>query len=64
MTNELSTVTRDQMEQAFEAWENGFRINPAAYRTEDETRQLPVSAVSAERADYFFELLKLEQAKA
>lgn len=60
----LHGLTKQQMELAFEAWEKGFRIGPEKYRTEDEVRCLSVSQVSAERADYFFELLKLEQAKA
>ena len=60
----LNGLTMQQMEQAFEAWEKGFRIAPEKYRTEDEVRCLSVSQVSAERADYFFELLTLEQMKA
>lgn len=60
----LQDLTKQQMEQAFDAWEKGFRIDPEKYRTEDEVRFLSVSQVSAERADYFFELLKLEQVQA
>lgn len=61
MNKMLKRTTKRQMEQAFEAWENDFRIDPAKYRTLDEIRGLSVSQVSAERADYFFELLTLEQ---
>lgn len=64
VTPHINALTRDQMEQAFEAWERGFRIEPEKYRTQDEVRCLSVSQVSAERADYFWELLRLEQAKA
>lgn len=60
----LKPITKQHLEQAFEAWETGFRVDPKAYRTEEETRGLPVSQVSAERADYFFTLLDAVQAKA
>lgn len=59
----LDPVTIAQMEQAFEAWERGFRIEPDKYRTAQECICLGVSQVSAERADYFFQLLWLEQQK-
>ena len=64
LQTKLHGLTKQQMEQAFEAWEKGFRIEPEKYRTEDETRCLSMSQVSAERTDYFFALLQLEQAKA
>lgn len=60
---QLSDVTRAQVEQAFEAWERGYRIEPEKYRTADECKCLSVSQVSAERADYFVELLRVEQRK-
>lgn len=60
----LNGLTRAQMEQAFDAWERGYRIAPEKYRTPDECKCLSVSQVSAERTDYFWELLKLEQARA
>ena len=60
----LNGLTIQQIEQAFEAWEKGFRIAPEKYRTENEVRCLSVSQVSAERADYFFELLNVQQVRA
>lgn len=57
-------MSKAQLEQAFEAWEKGCRIDPGKYRTADECKRLSVSQLSAERADYFYELLTLEQAKA
>lgn len=63
MTEELNNVTKAQMERAFEAWENGYRIEPDKYRTPEECAGLPVTQVSAERADYFFELLTLQQSE-
>lgn len=63
MTTTLGRVTKEQLERAFEAWETGFRISPEKYRTQDEVRCLAVSQVCAERADYFYELLVIEQAK-
>lgn len=62
MAQALNQVTKEQMQEAFEQWEQGFRISPENYRTEEETRGLSVSQVSAERADYFFELVRLQQA--
>lgn len=59
----MDNVTREQVEQAFEAWERGYRIAPEKYRTPDECKCLGVSQVSAERADYFIELLRIEQSK-
>lgn len=50
-------VTLEQMAKAFEAWENGFRADPSAYLTAEECAALEVSAVSADRAAYFQELL-------
>jgi hypothetical protein len=50
-------VTKEQMEQAFEAWEKGYRIEPEKFRTLEECKFLGVSQLSAERADYFYELL-------
>ena len=64
MAAELVNVTREQMEKAFEAWESGFRIEPEKFRSHEETLGLSVSQVSAERADYFFELVRLQQANA
>lgn len=61
--DQINGLTRQQMEQAFEAWENGFRIEPAKFRSPDECKQLSVSQVSAERTDYFWQLLLPQQAK-
>jgi hypothetical protein len=51
------TVTLEQMAQAFEAWENGFRAEPSKYLTAEECAAANVSALSADRAAYFRELL-------
>lgn len=59
----LPPITKTHLENAFEAWEKGCRVNPEMFRTEEECRRLSVSQVSAERADYFFELLKQEVAR-
>lgn len=62
-TTFLSPVKKRQLELAFEAWETGYRIEPSKFRPPEECAWLNVSQVSAERADYFFELLVIEQAK-
>ena len=54
-------ITKAQLELAFEAWEQGFRIDPDKFRTAEEVADLSVSQVSAERADYLFELLAMQQ---
>lgn len=51
------TVTLEQMAQAFEAWENGYRAEPSKYLTAEECAAANVSALSADRAAYFRELL-------
>jgi len=51
------TVTLQTMAQAFEAWENGFRAEPSKYLTAEECAAANVSALSADRAAYFRELL-------
>lgn len=51
------TVTLGQMAQAFEAWEKGFRADPSSYLTAEECAAANVSALSADRAAYFRELL-------
>ena len=51
------TVTLEQMAQAFEAWENGFRAEPSKYLTAEECAAANVSTLSAARAAYFRELL-------
>jgi hypothetical protein len=51
------SVTLEQMAQAFEAWENGFRAEPSKYLTAEECAAANVSALSADRAAYFRELL-------
>ena len=51
------TVTLEQMAQAFEAWENGFRAEPSKYLTAEECAASNVSTLSADRAAYFRELL-------
>lgn len=50
-------VTLEQMAQAFEAWENGFRAEPSKYLTAEECAAANVSTLSADRAAYFRELL-------
>ena len=51
------SVTLEQMAQAFEAWENGFRAEPSKYLTAEECAAANVSALPADRAAYFRELL-------
>lgn len=60
MDKELHRIDKGTLEAAFERWEKGYRITPDKYRTPEECKCLSVSQVSAERADYFFELLALE----
>jgi hypothetical protein len=64
MTTETNTtraapmsVTLEQMAQAFEAWENGFRAAPERFLTTEECAALNVSTLSADRASYFRGLL-------
>ncbi len=57
------TVTLEQMAQAFEAWENGFRAEPSNYLTAEECAAANVSALSADRAAYFRELLAVAPQK-
>lgn len=59
MTTELHRIDKTTLELAFEAWEKGYRISPEKYRTTEECKFLGVSQLSAERADYFFELLQV-----
>lgn len=56
-TDEAMPVTLEQMARAFEAWENGFRADPSKYMTAEECAAANVSALSADRAAYFRELL-------
>jgi hypothetical protein len=56
------TVTLEQMAQAFEAWENGFRAEPSKYMTAEECAAANVSTLSADRAAYFRELLAVSLA--
>lgn len=58
------TVTHESLTQAFEAWENGYRTKPTAFRTEEECAAMGVQQLSVERADYFLTLLHELQAKA
>lgn len=51
------TVTLEQMAQAFEAWENGYRADPTNFLTAEECAASNVSTLSADRAAYFRELL-------
>jgi hypothetical protein len=53
-------VTLEQMARAFEAWENGFRAEPAKYMTAEECAAANVSKLSADRATYFRELLEAQ----
>jgi hypothetical protein len=57
LETEKLTVTLEQMAQAFEAWENGFRADPSKFLTYEECAALNVSTMSADRAAYFRELL-------
>lgn len=50
---ELSSVTRAELAQAFEKWEQDFRVHPDKLLSAEEVMFLGVSQVSAERADYF-----------
>ena len=52
-------TAREQLERAFQLWEDGYRIAPDKYRTAEEMAGLTVSQLSAERADYFAELLAM-----
>lgn len=54
---EKLSVTLEQVAQAFEAWENGFRADPAKFLTAEECAALNVSTLAADRASYFRELL-------
>jgi len=57
-TNSLPmTVTLEQLAQAFEAWENGYRAEPSKFLTAEECATAEVSTLSADRAAYFHELL-------
>ncbi len=47
-----------QLAQAFEAWEDGFRAEPAKYMTAEECAAAQVSDLSANRAAYFMGLLR------
>ena len=58
MSTTTPPISRETLAKAFEAWENGFRTQPQAFRTSEECLQLGVSQVSAERADYFYDLLQ------
>jgi hypothetical protein len=51
------TVSLEQMAQAFEAWENGFRADPTKYLSAAECAAANVSELSADRAAYLCELL-------
>ena len=51
------SVTLEQMAQAFEAWEAGFRAEPSKYMTAKQCAAANVSELSADRAAYFRELL-------
>lgn len=42
---------------AFEKWESDYRVNPSNYLTHEEVAASGVSEVSADRAEYFMELL-------
>jgi len=55
---EQLTVTVQQMAQAFEAWENGYRATPGEYMTPEQCAQAQVSELSANRASYFAQLLR------
>ena len=49
--------TLQDFAKAFEKWENGYRVNPGAFMTNEEVAASEVSEVSAGRAEYFMELL-------
>lgn len=53
------TVTLEQMAQAFESREKGFRAEPSKYLTAEECAAANVSTLSADRAAYFRELLEV-----
>lgn len=58
------TITRAQLDAAFESWEQGFRMDPQAYRSQDDMARLEVSVLSAERSDYLLGLLKRQASAA
>lgn len=49
--------TLQEFAVAFEKWENGYRINPSAFMSNEEVASAEVSEVSAGRAEFFMELL-------
>jgi hypothetical protein len=44
--------------KAFEAWENDYRANPQEYLTPEEASEIGVSQLSADRANYFYHLMR------
>ena len=44
------SATLEQLAQAFEAWENGFRAEPSKYLTAEGCAAANVSSLSADRA--------------
>ena len=44
--------------KAFEVWENDCRANPQQYLTAEEASELGVSQLSADRASYFYQIMR------
>lgn len=51
-------ITLKQAAIVFEKWETEYRASPEEFLTSEEVSQLGVSEVSAQRAEYFIQLLK------
>lgn len=54
----MNNVTKEQLAQAFEAWEKDYRVNQSDYKSKEECTFMGVSQLSAERAEYFYALLQ------
>lgn len=54
----LMPLTLQQIAEAFERWEQGFRTQPEKFLTPAECAAMNVNQLSADRAVYFCEMLK------
>jgi hypothetical protein len=52
-------IKLEKLAKAFELWENSYRANPNKYLTAEVCARLKVSEISADRAEYFQELLDM-----
>jgi hypothetical protein len=58
----MSDASTDNLElfaKAFELWEKELRVDPSKFLTPEEVAAADVSQLSADRAAYFSELLRL-----